>query len=412
MIDTLFHRVAGLDVHKMLIVGTLLWVLDNGEIRSETREFDTFRRGREALRDWLKEADVEQVVMESTGVYWKSTYETLEEAEIPVIVVNARHVKNVPGRKTDVKDSQWLADLSRCGLLRPSFIPSKDLRELRLIARYYRKVKGMRAGEINRLHKVLDDAGIRLGGVASDLQGVSAQDMIRGLIRGESPEHLASYARGQLKKKTEQIVYSLDEPLSQRHRYLLQVMQSQIDGLNLTLESLEIALFEGMAPYQVEWELIQTLPGFDRLSAALLLVEVGTDMTLFGKATHLASWAGLCPGNNESAGKRRSGRTRKGNGAVRTLLCEIANAARNTSSQFKGKYQSLVIRRGHKRSIIALAHKLLRTVFGVLRDKKPYLDPQIDYEQIVVSRNSPRWLKMLKQYGYLKENTVKVATAV
>ena len=401
MLETIVKRVAGLDVHKMVIVATVLLTQKDGEIRKETREFGTFRKHRRQLARWLNRFGIELVVMESTGIFWKSIFETLETAGIKTCVVNARHVKNVPGRKTDVMDSEWLATLARAGLLKPSFIPPKDLRELRLIGRHRMKVHGMLAGEKNRLHKILDDAGIRLGGVVSDINGVSARNMIAGLIEGRPPEELVECARGRLKAKEKELYESLTESISERHRFLLRKVHDHIRALEDEIREMDDYLFEAMTPYQKEWGILQTLPGVDRFSAAMLILEIGTDMGQFGGSAQLSSWAGMCPGNNESAGKRKSGRARKGNRSVRRVLCEIANSARKTNSQFKGKYQSLVIRRGHKRTIIALGHKMLRVVYSMLKNKQPYWDPGIDYEALTVKRNAPRWLRALKKYGYL-----------
>lgn len=401
MLEPIVNRVAGLDVHKMVIVATVLLTPEDGEPIKETREFGTFRKHRRQLARWLVRCGVELAVMESTGIYWKSIYETLEAFGIKTYVVNARHVKNVPGRKTDVKDSEWLAVLARSGLLKPSFIPPKDLRELRLVVRYRIKLYDTLAGEKNRLHKVLDDAGIRLGGVVSDINGVSARQMVVGLIEDWPVDKIVECAHGRLKAKAKELYDSLSEPISERHRFLLGKIQSHIRRLEDDIQEMDDYLFAAMTPYQEAWGILQTLPGVDKFSAAVLIIEIGTDMEQFGGSDRLASWAGMCPGNNESAGKRKSGRAGKGNRTVRRTLCEVANAARKTNSQFKGKYQSLVIRRGHKRTIIALGHKLLRVVYSMLKNNQPYKDPEIDYEALIVQRNSPRWLKALNKYGYL-----------
>jgi len=401
MLETIVKRVAGLDVHKMVIVATVLLTQEDGEIRKETREFRTFRKHRRQLVRWLNRFGIELVVMESTGIFWKSIFETLETAGIKTCVVNARHVKNVPGRKTDVMDSEWLATLARAGLLKPSFIPPKDLRELRLIGRHRMKLHSMLAGEKNRLHKILDDAGIRLSGVVSDINGISAKEMVTGLIENKPVDELVLCARGRLKAKAEELRDSLSESISERHKFLLQKIQNHIQHLEQEIREMDDYLFAAMTPYQEQWSIMQTLPGVDKFSAAMLIIEIGTDMEQFGNSGQLASWAGMCPGNNESAGKRKSGRARKGNRSVRRILCEVANAARKTNSQFKGKYQGLVIRRGHKRAIIAVGHKILRVIYSMLKNNQPYWDPEIDYEALTVKRNAPRWLRALKKYGYL-----------
>jgi len=401
MIAPIFKNVAGLDVHKMVVVGTVLVEQEDGSIKHETRQFGTFKRDRRQMCQWLRDNGVELVAIESTGIYWKSIYATLEREQILAYVVNARHVKNVPGRKTDVSDSHWLASLLRVGLLKPSFIPTVDFRELRMISRHRAKLCAVMAAEKNRLGKVLDDAGIRLSGVATDIDGVSAQEIIEGIIEGKPIDELIACARGKLKAKTDELRACLDEDLSERHKFLLRELQKHIQFLKSEIAGIDKYLFAAMSPYQKQWEILQTIPGVDQVAAMVLIIEIGIEMEKFGSAEQLSSWAGMCPGNNESAGKRKSGKTRKGNQAIRRILCEIANAARRTKSQFKAKYESLVIRRGHKRSIIAIGHKILRIVFVMLKNIKPYYDPGINYEELIVDRNAPRWLKALKKYGYL-----------
>ena len=409
MISPIVKSCAGLDVHKMLVVASIQAEQDDGSITEESRSFGTFRKHRRQLCRWLKKHEVELVIMESTGIYWKSIYQSLESAGIQIFVVNARHVKQVPGRKTDVQDSQWLATLGRLGLLRPSFIPPQDLRELRMLTRQRQKLQGMLSAETNRLHKALDDSGIRLGGVVSDINGVSAQEMIAGLIEGKSPQELVGFARGRLKSKAAELLDSLDESLGERHRFLLHMIHHHIGFIKDELRQVDEYIFEAMAPYQQQWEYLRTVPGIDKISAAMLIVEIGVDMDRFGSKENLASWAGMCPGNNESAGKRKSGKTRKGNRSVRRILCEISNAARKTKSQFRGKYQGLVIRRGHKRAVIAIGHKILRVVYSLLKNGRAYIDPDVDYESIVVERNAPRWIQALKKFGHWPKVEAKTA---
>ena len=409
--EAVVRRSAGLDVHRNNVVVTVLIEQDDGTIFEETRAFGTFRKDRRELCVWLTEHGIELAVMESTSIYWKAIFSALEGAGITAHVVNARHVKNVPGRKTDVKDSQWLATLARFGLLRPSFIPPEDLRELRLLSRRRMKLQGMLAGEKNRLHKTLDDAGIRLGSVVSDINGVSARAIIEGLIDGVSPSQLMSFVRGRLKSKIPVLLDALDGSLSKRHLFVLRHIHNHIRFLEQELQETDLYLLAAMNPYRTQWEILQTIPGVDQISAAMLIIEFGVDMKRFGSMKRLASWAGMCPGNNESAGKRKSGRTRKGNRMVRQLLCEISNAARRTNSQFKGKYKGLVIRRGHKRTIIAIGHKILRIIFVLLKKLVAYRDPSIDYEALLVKRNAPRWIQALKKFGYLQHDDLTPTAA-
>jgi transposase len=346
--------------------------------------------------------------MESTGIFWKAVYAALEDAGIEGRVVNARHVKQVPGRKTDVCDSEWLAELGRCGLLRHSFIPPGDLRELRLLTRYRRKLTGVLASEKNRLHKILDDAGIRLGCVVTDIDGVSARAMVEALIDGGlTPEQMAEKALGRLQKKKDDLQLALEGEISDRHRLVLQKILGHVKWLQRQIAIIDGQIVAAMKPYEEEWKLLQTIPGLDVVSAAMLIAEVGVDMTRFGSSDRFCSWGGMCPGNQESAGKRKSGRTRKANPYVRSLLCETANSARKTRSQFQGLHKGLVIRRGHKRAIVAVGHRILKIVYTLLSKKEPYRDPEIDYEALVVHRNAPRWLSALHKYGYLSSMTAK-----
>ena len=402
--QAMVQRSCGLDVHKKSIVATMLLETSDGSLQEETKEFGTTLDACTSLANWLSDQNIHLTVMESKGIYWKNIYAALEKRSLPVSVVNARHVKQVPGRKTDVQDSQWLARLARYGLLRGSFIPEKDLRELRLVARYRTKVQRTLSGELNRLHKVLDDAGVRLGNVVSDIHGVTAQDIIQGLIAGEPTEKLLTYTRGALNKKKEAIKAELAAELSERHLFLLRTIQKHIASLEEELQEIDTYLFDAMTPYQEAWQILQTIPGINKTSAALLIIEIGIDMELFGSRDQFCSWAGMCPGNNESAGKKKSGKTCKGSNQLRYLLCEAANAAIKTDCQFKQKYQSLLIRRGHKKAIVAIGHKILRVIFSVLKNKQGYQDPGVDYAQLVVNKNSARWLKMLKEYGYLSSS--------
>jgi transposase len=398
-LQPLHRRVAGIDVHRMLHVATVLIEQPDGSIEQFSREFGGFRRDCRALAAWLSELRVELVVMESTGIYWKSVHAHLERAGIAAWVVNAHFIKHVPGRKTDMSDSQWLAVLARFGLVRASFIPPKDLRELRLVSRYRRKLTQVHSAELNRLHKVLDDAGIKLGGVVSDLNGVSATAMVKGLIEGQSITSLLGLARGALKLKRDDLQAALDGELSARHLFVLRHIHAHIESLQRELADIDAYLLGAMQPYAWAHGLLQTIPGIDQIAAALILIEIGDDMTRFGCAERLASWAALCPGNNESAGKRKSGRTRHGNGVIRYILCECANAARWTKSSLAAKYSSLTVRKSHKKAIVALAHKMMRLIYVLLTRKQAYLDPHIDYAAMSAKKNAPRWIKQLKLIG-------------
>jgi transposase len=398
---TLHKRVIGLDVHQAQITACAIIEEADGTTLIEQRQFGAFKRDRRALAEWAASLRPDEVVMESTGIYWKSPYAALEAVGIRAQVVNARHVKNVPGRKTDVGDAQWLATLSRAGLLRGSFVPPAKLRELRLISRQRQKLVGQLASEKNRLHKVLTDGGIRLGVVVSDLHGQSARAMVKAIINGQPPHEVLKLASRRLKASREEIFDALQGELTGSHRFVLDELMQHIEEIEARIARFDAQLLNGLKDEQNALVVLQTLPGVDLIGAAMLLVEIGTDMDAFGSADRLASWVGICPGNHESAGKRRSGRVRKGNLYVRRLLCEFAHAASRTTSGFKSKFQSLIVRRGHKRSIVALGHKILRTIFFMLKRREHYRDSAVDYEALSVQRNAPRWIKALTRFGFI-----------
>lgn len=400
-LGVLYKRVVGLDVHQAQITACALIEEPDGATRIEQRQFGAFKRDRRELAEWVASFQPDEVVMESTGIYWKSPYAALESSGIRAKVVNARHVKNVPGRKTDVGDAQWLAMLARAGLLRGSFIPPAKLRELRLIARQRQKLVGQLASEKNRLHKVLTDSGIRLGVVVSDIHGKSARAMVKAIIAGLPPHEVLNLASRRLKASREELFDALQGDLTASHRFVLDELMRHIEEIEARIARFDIRLLGELEPERNILALLQTIPGVDLIGAAMLLVEIGTDMDAFGSPDRLASWVGICPGNNESAGKRKSGHARKGNLYVRRLLCEFAHAASRTTSVFRSKFQSLVVRRGYKRAIIAIGHKILRTIFFMLKRREHYRDSATDYEALSVQRNAPRWIKALTKFGFI-----------
>ncbi len=404
-LNPIYKSAIGLDVHQNQITATVIIEQDGGTIHTEVKTFGGFKKDRLALAEWAKSWNPDVVVMESTGIYWKSPYAALERVGIFALVVNARHIKKVPGRKTDVSDSQWLAILARCGLLSGSFIPPEALRNLRLVARHRQNLVSMLAREKNRLHKVLADGGVRLSAVVSDLHGQSARQMTECLLEGGTPEQALEFASSRLKASREELLDALEGELTDVHRFVLNEILNHIRDIEAQISRFDAELLMRLEPYQWAVNLIQTIPGIDQVGAAMLIVEIGIEMEAFGKADRLASWAGICPGNNESAGKRKSSRTRKGNRYIRRLLCEMANAARRSECMFKSKYAGLVIRRGHKRSIIAVGHKLLKTIFVLLSREVPYRDSTVDYEALAVKRNAPRWIKALQRFGYVQVTT-------
>jgi transposase len=397
----LYKRVIGLDIHQAQITACALIEEADGSTHIEQRQFGAFKRDRRELASWVAGLRPDEVVMESTGIYWKSPYAALEATGIRAKVVNARHVKNVPGRKTDVGDAHWLATLARAGLLRGSFVPPAKLRELRLIARQRQKLVGQLASEKNRLHKALTDSGVRLGVVVSDLHGQSARAMVKAIIAGQAPHEVLKLASRRLKASREELFDALQGDLTASHLFVLDELMQHIEEIEARIARFDVRLLGELESERNTLALLQTIPGVDLIGAAMLLIEIGTDMAVFGNADRLASWVGICPGNNESAGKRKSGHVRKGNLYVRRLLCEFAHAASRTQSVFKSKFQSLVIRRGYKRAIIAIGHKILRTIFFMLKRRDHYRDSATDYEALSVQRNAPRWIKALTKFGFI-----------
>jgi transposase len=383
-LSVVYRCVAALDVHQAKLTVCVLFENEQSEVVTQIREFGGFKRDRREMAAWVASFQPELVVMESTGIYWKSPYAALEWYGLKLAVVNARHVKQVPGRKTDINDAQWLAILARSGLLRGGFVPHRHFREYRLIARQLQKLTGMASGERNRLHKLLTDAGIRLSVVISDLSGKSAKAMIKGLLAGETPEQLVTYADPRLKASPDDLREALEGDLSDSHRFVIQELMAHLDELDARILRFRQTLLSHLSPYQVILQNLQTLPGIDEFSAAMILVEIGDDMAAFGSPAKLASWAGVCPGQNESAGKRKSTRARKGNPYLRRILCEAANAASRTRCSLQDKFKGLLIRRGRKRAIFAIAHKLLKTVFLLIQRGDYYRDTQTDYEALSV----------------------------
>ena len=408
----LYKRVIGLDIHQAQITACALIEESDGTPRIEQRQFGGFKRDRRELADWVASLRPDEVVMESTGIYWKSPYAALEAVGIRAKVVNARHVKNVPGHKTDVGDAHWLATLARAGLLRGSFVPPAKFRELRLIARQRQKLVGQLASEKNRLHKVLTDSGVRLGVVVSDLHGQSARAMVKAIIAGQSPCDVLRLASRRLKASREELFDALQGDLTASHRFVLDELMQHIEEIEARITRFDVRLLSELEAEKNTLTLLQTIPGVDLIGAAMLLIEIGTDMDAFGSADRLASWVGMCPGNNESAGKRKSGHVRKGNLYVRRLLCEFAHAASRTTSVFKSKFQSLVIRRGYKRAIIAIGHKILRTIFFMIKRHEHYRDSATDYEALSVQRNAPRWIKALTKFGLSTQPTLDLRRSI
>ena len=400
--DVLHTCCCGLDVHKKMVVACLLHELDSGEVGKELRTFSTMTADLLALSDWLETAGCTHVAMESTGVYWKPIYNLLE-GWFELLVVNAHHLKAVPGRKTDMRDAEWIADLLRHGLLRGSFIPSREQRELRDLTRYRRSLVEDRARVLNRLQKVLEDANIKLAAVASDLHGVSARAMLEALCAGESDSAiLADLARGRLRSKIPQLQQALQGYFTPHHGFLVTEYLAHIDYLDQAIEQVGAEIDQRLQAEDELVALLDTIPGITPRAAQMIIAEAGTDMHRFPSAKHLASWAGLCPGNHESAGKRLSGRIRHGNHALRQVLMEAAHGASHTKNNYlAAQYHRLAARRGRKRAIVAVAHSLLTIVYYVLERREPYHDLGANYfDERDHTAVEQRLIRRLEKLGY------------
>lgn len=396
---------AGLDVHKKSVVACLRTPAADGTINQQLRTFGTMTADLLVLADWLKLAGCTHVAMESTGVYWKPVYNILE-AQFQVFVVNAAHYKAVPGRKTDVKDAEWLAELLQHGLLKPSFVPEKPQRELRELTRYRQSLVAERARTINRLQKVLEGANIKLASVVSDVTGVSARAMLEGLLdEAADPAALAELARLRMRKKIAELQQALTGQVGEHHRLLLEEILGHIDHLDGSIARLSKEIEERLRPFGQLIELLDGVPGINRRIAQIILAEVGTDVERFPSAKHLASWAGLCPGNDQSAGKVRNGKTRKGTTWLRQALVEAAHGASKTKgSALAAQYRRMVGRLGKKQALIAVAHSILVSVYHIISEQESYKELGADYYVKRSRENSERRaLRVLAQLGYRVE---------
>lgn len=395
-------RVAGLDVHKKVVVAAIIVKQADGSWLEAKRTFGTMTSDLLTLSDWLLLQGVTHVAMESTGEYWKPVFNILEN-NFEVMVVNAQHISKVPGRKTDQSDAQWIAELLRYGLLKASFIPPLGQRELRELTRYRSSFIRERATLINRVQKVLESANIKLASVASDLMGVSGRAMLAALIEGQAtPEQMAALARGRMREKRDLLVQALEGRVKAHHRFVLTELLCQIDNLDETISRFDQEIEVYCRPFEEAVALLDTIPGVGRETAEIIVAEIGHDMTRFPTADHLASWAGVAPGNNESAGKRRSGRTTKGNRALRTALNQAAHAAAKTKNTYlAAQYRRLAGRRGAKKAAVAVAHSILVIAYHLMLRKEPYRDLGGDYfDQRNVAATANRLVKRLERLGF------------
>lgn len=399
--ERVLTRCCGLDVHKETVAAGLVVPGDTGERTETIRTFGTMTGDLLELRDWLAAHGCTHVAMESTGVFWKPVYYLLED-DFEVLLVNAQHISNVPGRKTDVSDCAWIAQLLEHGLLRPSFVPPPEIRELRDLTRYRKSLIQDRSRQVNRIHKILQDAGIKLSSVATDIMGVSGRAMLSAMIEGQDdPEGLASLAKGRMRTKMESLRKALRGRFTSHHAFLLAEILSHVDYFDLSIERCSEQISEKLRPFSKAMALLVTIPGVDQRTAETIVAETGADMSRFPSAGHLASWAGLCPGNDESAGKRRSGKTRKGNRWLNIGLLEAALAStRSKDSYLRAQYYKIRAKRGHKKAVRAVAHSILVCVYHMLSNGMEYKDLGGDY----FTRRDPRariryLVRQLEQMG-------------
>ena len=373
--QTLVERGCGWDVHQATVVACWLTVEKDGRVQKQMRTFGTTTRELVGLRDWLRAEGCTHLARESTGVYGKPVYAVLEGA-LEIVVANAQHVNKVPGRKTDVKDAEWLADLLCHGLLRPSFVPPPPIRQLRDLTRYRRKLVQSQAAERNRLLKLLESANIKLASVATDVFGVSGRLMLRALIEGQaSPKEMAQLAKNKLRNKIPELELALEGRIEEHHRFLLKLQLDRLESVEKPIEVLQQPIQQKLQPYTAKLALLDEIPGVDCILAAVIIAELGVDMSVFESVSQLASWAGVCSGNNESAGKRKSSRIPKGNVYLKTALVEAAHSAAKTKGTYlRDKFYRLKARRGYKRAAVAIAHKILVAIYHMLSQQVSYND--------------------------------------
>jgi transposase len=400
--DVIYPQCCGLDVHKKTVVACCLISTEGPEPVKEIRTFRTMTADLLALADWLQERGCTHVAMESTGVYWRPVYNVLE-GQCELLVVNAQHIKAVPGRKTDVKDAAWIAALLRHGLLRGSFIPSKPQRQLRELTRYRSTLVQDHARALNRLQAVLEDANLKLASVVTDIYGVSARAMLAAILAGQRDiETLADLARGRLRTKRDQLKEALEGRVTAHHSFLLTEHLSALESLDEAIARVSAEIDQRLTAEQEAIALLDTIPGVGQRAAEILIAEIGTDMSRFPSAKHLASWAGMCPGNHESGGKRLSGKTRKGSRWLRQILVEIAHVASKTKNTYlAAQYRRIAARRGKKRALIAVGHTILTIVYTLLTRKQSYQDLGAAYfDQREQHRVERRLVQRLERLGY------------
>ena len=414
--EPVLESCAGMDVHEKKVDVCIAHGSLDKSPKFEIRTFSTMTSDLEELTIWLKKYNVKTVGMESTGVYWKPIFNVME-GEFTIVLANAQRLKAIPRKKTDIMDCKRIAKLLRYGLLPNSFIPPREIRELRDLNRTRRKLVGMMTSEKNRLTKVLESANIKLSSVVSKISGVSSMAMIRSLLEKDrlSKEEISQLAKGSLKKKVALLEKALNGKVTDHHRFLLKMHLENLDHLARQIEKIDEEIERKMIPFQKETKLIQTIPGISKVSASAILAEIGTDMSQFPDEAHLSSWAGVCPGNNESAGKKKSGKTQKGNSFLKGTLAEAAWAASKTKgSSYSAFYHNIVRRRGKKRALVALAHRMLTDIYHVLKTGEPYQDTSAEAaNERATKRREQSMIRSLEKAGYsvVKTSVAEIAVA-
>jgi transposase len=411
--EVLHPHCAGLDVHKDSVVACVRHMVDS-TVKREVRSFQTTTKGLMALSEWLSAEGCMHVVMEATGVYWKPVWHILSDGEFELVLANAAHVKNVPGRKTDVNDATWLAELLAHGLVRGSFVPDEQTQEMRNLLRTRKQLVRERSRHIQRLQKALEDANIKLDSVISDILGLSGRRMIEALIAGETdPNALAALAHRRIKASPAELEAALRGRVTRHHRFLLGLHLQQIDAIDAAIDQIDPEVDALVEPFRTAVQLLTTIPGIDALSACVILAEIGRDMSRFPTAGHLISWAGLCPRNDESAGKRRSTRMRKGAPWLKTTLVQCAwAAARKKASYLQAQFHRLRARRGAKKAIGAVAASILTAAYHMLKNGTLYQDlGPAHFDKRAQATRVHRLIDRLRNLGFAVQITPAEATA-
>lgn len=406
--EAILERCAGLDVHQETVVACVLYGELERKPKQEIRTFSTTTKGLLELHDWLSNWECTHIAMESTGVYWKPVWNILE-GSFTLVLANARRIKNVPGRKTDVADAFWIAQLLRSGLISPSFVPPVDIRNMRDLTRYRRKLLGDATAEKNRIHKILQDANLKLTTYISDIFGVSGRALLESVINGEvlEADEIKEKVKTSLKRKVPELLEALNGRMRKHHRMMMGLHMDHLSYVEKQLEKVESEIDRLLEPYLQSVELLITIPGIQKDATAVILAEIGNDMSCFGGDPQLSAWAGLSPGNNESAGKKKSSRIAKGNKSLKAVLCQAAWAAsKSKGTRLASFFYRIQKRRGQKKATIATAHLILRIIYRMLKDKVPYHETGWDY--LTSSTSSvDYWIKKIEAQGF----TVKLESA-